>query len=352
MTGNQRAPTAVYIQPDPPSHVNAGSFWLDSDSDTLRHRNTADSAWVSDSVTSITASAAIPANRLVMASGAVGTLANLTTVGVNTGTAKVAGQPVPVGTGIQTCVAAQPITAGDRIKCTDNGRITRFHETALIDGAMMTPCVGSAFANQTSNEGAHILSDSAADILVPVTIIGITTGTHTLVTETKTTHASNGTTAVTTAKTNWGVLLAIKKPVTVGTITIQEASGDATIITLAPTLTQVGVVAIAAADQGTNGLAAYADADAGTTKEIGCKYEPVAGGAEVYWAAALNGTTDIPITASNRITEFYIGDVEAARTVALKTNHTADSTLTGMIVGKAIDTFTTGGTGRAYISPA
>jgi len=342
-----------YQDADPPSHIGAGTFWQTS-TDTRHVRNAADSAWIALEHTDDTADGTIPANRLVKGHTdgtlIVGTLDSTRIVGVNAeDVAKVSGDTLHLASGYVTCVAAEPIIAGARIKCADNGRITGFHETALIDTEMASS-VGSGFDNQPSNEGVHILSDDAADVLVPITVIGITNGGHVVVVETKTTHATNGTTAVTTAKTNWGVLLAVKKPVTVGTITLQEASGDATIITLAPTVTSAGVVEVATASQGTDGLAPYVDADAATTKEVGCLYSPATGAADAYWAAALNGTTDVPITAANLVKELYVGDAEAARTVTLKTNHTADSTLTGIVIGKAISNFSAGGSGTAYIS--
>jgi hypothetical protein len=110
-------------------------------------------------------------------------------------------------------------------------------------------------------------------------------------------------------------------------------------------------VTVAAASRGTDGLAAYVHAGGASTKEVGVLYEPATGAADALWANALNGTNAVAITASNLIKELYVGDVAAATTVTLHTNATADSTLTGIVVGKAISDFTAGGTGTAYIVP-
>ncbi len=348
-----RGPTAVYSYPDPPPAVGTGSFW-NTPHDAFHRRDYANDSWIPVGHAEETADGTIPAYRLVKGHTdgtlVVGTLGSTRIVGANSeNVTKVSGDTLHLAAGYVTCVAAEPLIAGARIKCADNGRITGFHESAGIDSEMASS-VGSAFTNQPANDGVEILSSSAADKSVPITVIGTTYGGHTVVVETVTTNASNGTTAVSSAKTDWGVILAVKKPVTAGDITVREASGNAEIVTLLAASTSAGVVSVAAASQGTDGLAPYVDADNTTTKEVGCLYEPATGAADAYWAAALNGTTDVPITAANLVKELYVGDVEASRTVTLKTNHTADSTTTGIVIGKAISNFSAGGTGTAYIS--
>jgi hypothetical protein len=113
------------------------------------------------------------------------------------------------------------------------GNITAEEATSTF-GAISQPAsldtttpVGSAFTNQPANDGIEVVSDSALDITQTVTIIGTTTGTDTVVVETVT---LTGTTAVSTVKTNWGIVLAVKKSaVTAGTVTVREASANATI---------------------------------------------------------------------------------------------------------------------------
>jgi hypothetical protein len=347
-------PVQSYQDPDPPNNVGPGKFWH-TPTNTRHVRNAADTAWIALVHTDDTADGAIPANRLVKGHTdgtlIVGTLASTAIVGVNAeNVAKVAGNRLHLASGYVTCVAAEPIIAGARIKCADNGRITGFHETALLDTEMASS-VGTGFANQPANDGVEFLSDSALDVSVPITFIGTTTGGHTVVVETASTDATDGTTAAATVKVNWGVLCGIEKPVTVGTITVREASADAAIITLAPAATSSGVVSVAAASQGTDGLAAYFHAGGASTKEVAVKYEPATGAADAYFANALNGTNAVAITASNLIKKMYVGDVAGASTVTLHTNATADSTLTGIVVGKAVSDFTAGSTGVAYIVP-
>lgn len=88
------------------------------------------------------------------------------------------------------------------------------------------------FANQPANDGIEVVSSAAGDTTQTLTLVGTTTGGGVTVFETIT---LNGTTQVATTKTNWGNLhLAILSATTTGTVTIREASGNATIATISP----------------------------------------------------------------------------------------------------------------------
>lgn len=100
------------------------------------------------------------------------------------------------------------------------------------DGIEFTTWEGTGtFTNQPSNDGIEVLSSAAGDTTQTVTVWGTTTGTKTVVSEDV---ALNGTTAVATTKTDWGLILALELDNTAaGTVTAREASGDQTITTIA-----------------------------------------------------------------------------------------------------------------------
>ena len=107
-------------------------------------------------------------------------------------------------------------------------------------GATIGSGVGGGFANQPANDAVEILSSSAGDVAQKVTIIGVTDETVTAETKTLT-----GTSAVTTTKIDWDEILAVKlDAVCGGTITIREASGNATIITIAAGDLDKGVITV------------------------------------------------------------------------------------------------------------
>ena len=301
-----------------------------------------------------TADGTIPGNRLVKGHTdgtlIVGTLASKRIVGVNIESdQKTSGNPLQLGTGYVDVVAAEPITAGDLLKCGDNGRVLQLADADNIDTVIGTGTAGD-FSAQTSNEAATIVSDSAADVSVPVTIIGITTGGHVVVEEIKATNAADGTTPVDTVKTNWGVLLAVKTGAHVGTITIAEKSGGTTITTLAAGTNSVGVTALAAAAQGAHGLIPYVKAAGASTKEVGIKYEPATGAADAYGAVALNGATAVPMpAAANLVKELYLGDVAVGTVATVYSNATEDDEQ--VTVGRAVETIAAAGSGLAYIRP-
>ena len=296
---------------------------------------------------------AIPANRLVKGhtdgTYLVGTLGAKRIIGVNGASAAAVGTDMSILTGYQTVVAAEPIIAGELIKCGDNGRVLQLADADNLSTVIGTGTAGN-FGNQPADDGIEILSSDAADIGVPVTIIGTTHGGHTLVTETKATDATDGTTEAATTKVDWGLVVAVKAGDHAGTLTIREASHNQTIITLATGVNSAGVVEVAAASQGAHGLIPYIKAAAASTKEVGVLYEPATGAADAYGAAQLNGTTAAALpAAANLIKEIYLGDVAAGTVATVYTNATEDDE--HVTVGKAVTTMTSGGSGVAFIRP-
>jgi len=305
-------------------------------------------------VISLTATTAgvIKANRLILGhtDGTIleGTLGSQRIIGVNAASAQVgSAASVSIAIGPAPVVAAEPILAGSRIKCGDNGRILTMNvaDTAIASGT------GGAFGNQPTNDAIEIVSSAEADTGIAVTIIGTTHGGVVVVTETIETHATDGRTAVETTKQDWGVVLAIKTAGGhAGTLTIRKKTGPGTIKTLATTVNSSGVVVVAAASQGARGLIPYGTAEGATTKVVGILYSPATGAADALGAVALNGTAKSAFpAAANLVKEFYIGDVEDTRTPAVKTSATADND--NVCVGRSMSTIAAGATGIANVMP-
>ncbi len=198
---------------------------------------------------------------------------------------------------------------------------------------------GDAFTNQPANDGIEVVSDSTTDITQTVTIIGTTQGTDTVVVETVT---LTGTTAVSTAKTDWGVVLAVKKSAaTVGTVTVREASGNATITAgLTASVLSLGVNTVAAADQRAYNRPVSIVCSGSGTKQIGIKGTDTSD-AVIYDSQALNGTTAVTSNSSFRsITEIYTGDLEASRTATVTNN--SELRVNGAAIGYSVSSYSSG----------
>lgn len=255
--------------------------------------------------------------------------------GINCEGADVSGtQAIALGLhGHLTGVADALIEGGTHLKSCSGGRVGRFITTALSGTTMKTQATaGAAFANQPANDGVTIVSDSAADTAKNVTIIGTTQGSDTVVTEVIATDGTDGTTPVNSTKTDWGVILAIKTDAHAGTITVSETSGGLTIKALATGTNDSGVLTITGSSRRAFNKAPVIVSDAGTTKQIGLKGTNAAY-AELYDSQALNGATAQTMnSAFGAVTEVYVGDLEAARTITLKVGAADDFQL---LVGKA-----------------
>lgn len=177
--------------------------------------------------------------------------------------------------------------------------------------ALASTGAGSAFTNQPANDGLEIVSSDNGDTTQTITIIGTTNGTDTVVVENV---ALTGTTQADTVKTNWGVILAVKlDAVAAGTVTVREASGNQTVVDLTTGTLSAGVVSYSVAFP-TGGLVLLTGSGA-TTKQIGIKGTNAAG-TTIYDSQALSGTTPVYSNSTfANITEIYVGDLEATRSV-------------------------------------
>lgn len=205
-----------------------------------------------------------------------------------------------------------------------------------------TTAVGDAFTNQPANDGIEVVSDEVADTTQTVTIIGTTTGTDTVVVETVT---LNGTSAVSTVKTNWGVVLAVKKSaITAGTVTVREASGNATITAgLTAEVLAVGVTEVDPANQAAYARLVSLVSDGATTKQIGLKGTDTSD-AVIYDSQALAGTAAVLSNSEFRlVTEIYTGDLESGRTCTQSND--SDLDINGAPLGKTVTAY---GVGTVY----
>ncbi len=225
-----------------------------------------------------------------------------------------ASDKVSVGWGRVACVADQVIVAGQALKCGSGGKATQLVDSALA-GTTIEDNVGLAFTNQPANDGVEILSDSASDVQV-ATVYGTTTGTDTVVTEAIT---LTGTSAVSTVKTDWGVILAVKvASAAVGTITFREASANQTITTIAPAATSKGLIAVTAGQEKAYNVAPTAVGNGASTKQIGLLGTDE-DDAVLTDSQALTGTVPVVMNDTFKtVTHLMVGDVESGVTVTVK----------------------------------
>lgn len=143
------------------------------------------------------------------------------------------------------CIADSAITAGQRLKAAQLGRVAAAVDSVLA-GTVIATGAGVTFTNQPTGDQFEILSSSAADAAgKTVTIYFTKTGTTTTVSSE--TLTLNGTTAVASVTTTVQNVLAVTKNIaTTGTITIRKKTGAATITTLAPATLSSGLLTVSA----------------------------------------------------------------------------------------------------------
>lgn len=222
--------------------------------------------------------------------------------------------------GFVPCLAGSPVAVGDRIATRASGYIGKAQTT---QASLLDATAGGNFANQPANDGVEVVSNSASDTTQTVTIYGVRNGAlTTLVTDTIT---LTGTVAAASIITNWYTILAVRlSAVCAGTVTIREASGDATIITISTGNLTAGIVA--ATSTQAYGLPIRHDASTTSTALV-CASGYGLDGAALNVVAALNSATeeDHGTTPFGSVTEFYIGAVSSGVNVNFLTNETSDA---------------------------
>lgn len=232
-----------------------------------------------------------------------------------------------------TGVANVVINDGELLKVGDDGEAAPALTSALA-GVTIEDNVGLAFGNQPANDGLEIGSASASDTM-QVTVYGTTNGGVTVVTETIT---LTGTTFVSTVKTDWGVILGFEiplgQPTAAGTITVREASGNATVATLAAGSRQAGVINVPAASARAFDHIITVVGSGATTKTVGVIGTDALADS-VIEAVVLTGATKVTFTNKFRtVTKLLVGDLESSVTATFKTDTLTDPG--AVIVGRAL----------------
>ena len=219
-----------------------------------------------------------------------------------------------------------PVTSGTEVYINNNFRgndslypemVFKKGVTAALTGKnLITPVVGGDFGNQPNDDGIEILSNDPADKGMKVTLYGVKHGALTaVVSETLT---LNGTTVVSSAITDWSLLLGVEMDsVAAGTVTIRKATGSATITSLATTVLSSGIATITEDKCRDRKIRIVASgASTKSVGAIGVDYK----GTPIAVAAALNGATEKDLAASRfrTVTKILIGDVASGTTVTVK----------------------------------
>lgn len=272
----------------------------------------------------------IPTPTLILAAPGTGTQC----VGIARGAA-IEGADAYISSGY--CIA-EPIAdcprGGEHLKVGRGGKVQLWNR----GGVILATKTGAAFTNQPANDGVEIVSSSTADTTQKITLIGLIHGALTVVVTEELT--LTGQTQVVSAHADWSQILAVKLDgACAGTVTVREASGNATITTLTAGQLSKGVETLDMMASGTASVTAtdylQAVTAAAATGYVGVMYTSTAGTTAQYMVAAtLNGATPVSFTAvAESIQEIYTGAVSAAE-FSVTTYATAESF--ALVIGKAV----------------
>lgn len=213
-------------------------------------------------------------------------------------------------------IADGVVTAGQPVKAGAAGRAIRF-VTSSLAGTTIEDNVGLAFTNQPANDGVEMVSDNVADTTQSVTLYYTRTGQgNTVYTEAKT---LNGTTQVAFTHTDIALVLAIvKSAATAGTLTVREASGNATIKTLNAATNSSGYIAVTSGQENAYNTAPTAVASIASTKTIGIIGTDESD-AVLRASIPLTGTSPVTFPDTFKtVTFLLVGDVESTVTATVK----------------------------------
>lgn len=227
------------------------------------------------------------------------------------------------------------IEAGFKIAPRANGYAGKYQ---VGQNTLIAATTGDAFTNQPNNDGVEIVSDSATDVGITVTLYGNKHGA--LTTEYIDTITLNGTTAVASAYTDWSAVHGVRlSGACAGTITIREASGNATITTIAAASLTAGIHACT--ETQAYGLVPRRDGSAASTA-----YVTILGtgldGVVTTSCGIMDGTTegDLGTTPFSTVTEVMLGGVAVDCDVSLLSNEASDASV---CIGIALQSTTVAG---------
>ena len=284
---------------------------------------------------------AIPANRLVeVSSGSIqaGTDDDANIIGAVLAPVDASGQ-ADVDFGVVEVLLSGTVSQLDKVAGAASGRVRKFLSE---QGAMRAATAGGNFGNQPEGDTVEVVSNNAADEGT-VTLYYTTTAAPAVVsTEVLT---LKGTTKVASTDDDIEVVLAVVTEDHAGTVTVSEASGSATITTLATGTNSVGLYATTAKDA--YGAISTMKAADTSTKWVGVIGTDVDGNTQTF-AGQLNNTTDVNLGTSpwNTIDTVLIGDVASTSTATVETKD-ADTN----DIGIALEDGTTGEVIKIYMKP-
>jgi hypothetical protein len=235
----------------------------------------------------------------------------------------------------------QPINRNRNRANLDSKTVFYIGATAALTGNLtITTKAGGGFANQPAGDGVEALSDNAADVGQILTIYGTKTGATTTITEESI--VLNGATFAATILQTWqNILGASLSAACAGTVTIREASTNATIITIAAGTLTAGIetpTITNAREQIVNIIASGA-----STMPVGI-IGTGADGSALTSVTALNGATAKAMNTSifKTLSKVLIGAVESARNVSVTI---PDKIISSTSVGSASTSSRSGGNG-------
>jgi hypothetical protein len=254
---------------------------------------------------------------------------------------------VPFATGgTVSGIADVAITAGQVLTAGYSGTIAPL---ALSDIALLTAQAGTGFTNQPANDTVEIVSSSALDTQT-VTVWGTSNGSGAITSESI---VLTGTTAVTTIKTDWGVILGVEitsGPAAAGTITFREGSGNLAITTIAASAKSSGI-----AYQRNGAQVAYSTrfaivAGGSSTKNVGFVGTTLSRGTQTE-VVTLTSTVEVVSSVQWRtIDKILVGDVANSSTVTVSAANCAGNF--DCILGLATEDIAAGATGSFEFLPA
>lgn len=198
------------------------------------------------------------------------------------------------------------------VKQSDGSSTTVYYKVGT--NGIGSAITGSAFGNQPANDGVEIVSSEAADTTQNITVWYTRNGAGDTVSSQ--TALLTGTTEVVLTDTDIELVLGVElDAVCAGTVTVREASGNATITTIAPAGLRSGVTLITDDDAG--GTYVRMVGSGATTKQVGLVGTDTSDAA-LLDSQALNGTTSVLSNSRfNTVTKVLHGDLESNRTVTL-----------------------------------
>ena len=258
-----------------------------------------------------------------------GTLDSVRAFAANQDEARAADDMFDAEIGAVNITAGTDMVAGQRFKCGTSGKAIAFIDSGLVNTEIATED-GVEFTNQPATDTVDVESSSALDITQKVTLYGIDSG-DAYISEQLT---LTGATPVSTASALWKAVCGIViDSACVGTMTVTENSGGATIKAIAAGTLTSGIVAI------TDGYAynkiATIVGDGATTGQVILTHQATDGASSTNLVAQLNGAVEVALSvASYKLETWMVGNVAAAVNLDLDVTGTEDDL--ELVVGRVI----------------